>query len=165
MTGFAKHVRAPLAALLFTSLAALCGPVHAEIPTPPSEGVITVKSRHTLEESVRRIKADVAAKGIPFFQEIDQAKLAGDAGIKLKPSILLVFGNPPLGTLFIKANPVAGLDWPVRVLVFQDEQGQVFAAYNDFTYIARRHGIGGDELKHFATATGVIGSITGTLTN
>ncbi len=54
-----------------------------------------------------------------------RARLAADAGIKLRPSTLLVFGNPPLGTLFITANPLAGLDWPVRLLVFQDENGDV----------------------------------------
>jgi uncharacterized protein (DUF302 family) len=57
-----------------------------------------------------RIKKDIADEGIRFFSEIDQAKLAADAGIKLRPSTLLVFGNPPLGTQFITANPNAGLD-------------------------------------------------------
>ena len=95
-----------------------------------------------------------------WFSEVDQQQLAGNAGIKLRPSRLLTFGNPPLGTLFIFANPLAGLDWPVRVLVLEDENGQVWAAYTDFGYIARRHEISGADAESFAKASGVIASIT-----
>ena len=150
-----------MAAIFVGTLALLAAGAHAEsAPAPNAAGVITVKSAYKLDETIARLKADVAAKGIPFFSEINQSKLAADAGIAIKPSVLLVFGNPPLGTLFIKANPQAGLDWPVRLLVHQDDKGQVWASYSDFAYIARRHGISGDELKHFQTASGVIGSIT-----
>jgi uncharacterized protein (DUF302 family) len=124
------------------------------------DGVVRVKSAYPMEETVARLKNDVAAKGIQFFQEVDQAKLAADAGIKLLPSTLLVFGNPPLGTQFIAARPAAGLDWPVRLLVQQDEQGDVWAVYTDFGWIARRHGVSGEAAKAFETASGVIGSIT-----
>ena len=113
-----------------------------------------------MNETVARLKKDVADKGIKFFIEIDQSKLAADAGIALRPSTLLVFGNPPLGTLFISANPLAGLDWPVRLLVLQDEKGDVWAAYTDFAYIARRHHIEGADLEAFRKASGVIASIT-----
>jgi len=124
------------------------------------DGVIRVKSAYPMEETVLRLKKDVAAKGIRFFDEIDQAKLAADAGIKVLPSTLLVFGNPPLGTQFIAARPSAGLDWPVRLLVQQDERGDVWAVYTDFGWIARRHGVGGEAAKPFETAAGVISSIT-----
>jgi uncharacterized protein (DUF302 family) len=76
------------------------------------------------------------------------------------PSTLLVFGNPPLGTQFLNANPQAGLDWPVRLLVQQDEKGDVWAVYTDFIWIARRHGIRDTERAPFETASGVIASIT-----
>src|SRR6516165_10291444 len=89
----------------------------AETLSPPLEtdGVIKVKSAYPLEETIARIKQDIAAKDIKFFDEIDQAKLRGDAGIKLRPSTLLIFGNPPLGIEFLTSNPNAGLDWPVRL--------------------------------------------------
>ena len=80
-------------------------------------------------------------KASKFFNEIDQSQLAADAGIKLRPSVLLIFGNPPLGTQFITANANAGLDWPVRLLVYENEKGEVWTAYTDFDWIARRHGI------------------------
>ena len=105
------------------------------------------------------MKQDIPAKGIKLFNEIDQSKLASDAGIKLRPSTLLVFGNPPLGTQFITANPDAGLDWPVRLLVFEDEAGMVWTAYTDFAWIARRHEIS-DREAQFKMASMVIESIT-----
>jgi len=62
------------------------------------DGIVRIRSAVAMPEAIARIKKDIAAKGIKFFDEIDQAKLAADAGIKLRPSTLLVFGNPPLGT-------------------------------------------------------------------
>lgn len=123
-------------------------------------GVVRVKSAYPMEETIARLKQDVAAKGIRFFQEVDQATLAREAGIKVLPSTLLVFGNPPLGTQFLAAKPEAGLDWPVRLLVQQDQKGQVWAVYTDFLWIARRHGIEGEAAQPFRTASGVIASIT-----
>ena len=89
--------------------------------------------------------------------------LAAKAGISIRPSTLLTFGNPPLGTLFINAKPEAGLDWPVRLLVQQDDKGEVWALYTDFAWIARRHGIAGEAAKPFQTAAGVIASITSSI--
>jgi uncharacterized protein (DUF302 family) len=68
------------------------------------------KSAYPIGETIERLKKDIADKGIKFFNEIDQSKLAADAGIKLRPSVLLIFGNPPLGTQFITTNTTAGLD-------------------------------------------------------
>jgi len=127
-----------------------------------NDGIVRVRSAYSMPETIARIKQDVAAKGILFFGEVDQAALAAAAGIKLRPSTLLTFGNPPLGTLFITAKAEAGLDWPVRLLVTQDEQGVVWAVYTDFKWIAARHGIR-DRDEQFATAAKVIASITGTV--
>lgn len=126
------------------------------------DGIVRVKSAYPFDETIVRLKQDVAAKGIVFFSAVDQAKLAADAGIRLNPSTLLTFGNPPLGTLFITANPNAGLDWPVRLLVTQDDAGVVHAVYTDFAWIARRHGITNRD-GEFAMASKVIGSITGSV--
>jgi uncharacterized protein (DUF302 family) len=123
------------------------------------DGVIRVKSAYSVPETIERIKKDIAAKGITYFTEVDQSQLAAAAGIKLRPSTLLIFGNPGLGTLFITAKAEAGLDWPVRLLVTQDDEGQVWAVYTDFKWIAARHGIR-DRDGEFATATGVVASIT-----
>ena len=73
-----------------------------------------------------------------------------------------MFGNPPLGTLFLMSNPDSGLDWPVRVLVRQDDKGTVWAVYTDFVWIARRHNIN-DRDPQFKMATMVVESITSTV--
>ena len=127
--------------------------------TVGADGLIRVKSAYKLDETVARLKKDIADKGIMFFSAVDQSKLAADAGIKLRPSTLLMFGNPPLGTQFMTSNPFSGLDWPVRLLVIEDEKGDVWTAYTDFAWIARRHGIK-DREQQFKTASGVIDSIT-----
>ena len=123
------------------------------------DGVVKVKSAYSVAETIERLKTDIAAKGIMFFSEIDQSKLAANAGVKLRPSTLLVFGNPPLGTLFLTSNPNSGLDWPVRLLVIQDEKGDVYAVYTDFDLIAKRHHIT-TRKEQFDTANKVVASIT-----
>ena len=126
----------------------------------PNDGVIRVRSLYPLSDTISRIKADIAAKGITFFATIDQQKLAAEAGIELSPSTLLIFGNPGLGSHFITARADAGLDWPVRLLVRQDKDGIVWASYTDFGWIARRHTIE-DRAAQIAKASEVIASIVG----
>ena len=148
---------------MFTRIALLClgllMAVAAQAAQPGDDGIVNVRSAYSIEESITRIKADIAAKGIVFFLAVDQAKLAGEAGIKLRPSTLLIFGNPALGSQFITSKAESGLDWPVRLLIRQDEAGNVWATYTDFTWIAHRHGIM-DRDAQFAMATQVIASIT-----
>lgn len=128
------------------------------------DGIVKVKSAYPFAETIKRIEADIAAKNIKHFIDVDQSKLAADAGIALRPSTLIIFGNPPLGTQFITSNPLAGLDWPVRLLVSQDDDGQVFAAYTDFAWIAHRHAIT-DRDAQFKMASQVIASITSSVTS
>lgn len=150
-----------LSAALATLSFAAAPLLHAQA-TPGPDGIVKVKSAFPMDETIARIKADIAAKGILFFSEVDQAKLAANAGIKLAPSTLLMFGNPPLGVQFITAKPEAGLDWPVRLLVQQDANGTVWAVYTDFGWIAKRHGITNRD-EQFKTASGVVASITSTI--
>ena len=123
------------------------------------DGVVKVRSAYPIGETVQRLQADIRAKGIVFFSALDQAELASKAGVKLRPSMLLTFGNPALGTLFLTSNPTAGLDWPVRLLVVEDEKGRVWAEYTDFAWIARRHHIVNRD-QAFQMASKVIASIT-----
>ena len=138
---------------------ALVSSSSAIAQTVGADGLVKVKSAYGMDETIARLKQDIADKGIMFFMAVDQSKLAADAGIKLRPSTLLIFGNPPLGTQFMTSNPFSGLDWPVRLLVIQDEKGDVWTAYTDFAWIARRHGIT-DREQQFKMASTVIDSIT-----
>ena len=157
MPSFIRHAAGALSLAL-----AVAAPAFAQTAAASDDGLIKVRSAYSMDETIARIRNDIAAKGIKFFQAVDQSKLAADAGIQLRPSTLLEFGNPPLGAQFLTSNPYSGLDWPVRVLVLQDEAGVVWAAYTDFAWIARRHHIT-DRQQQFAMASGVVESITSTI--
>ena len=127
------------------------------IPAPESH-LIRQKSAYSVQETVSRLKADIASKKIVLFDDIDQAALASAAGIKLSPQHLIIFGNPPLGIQFLTSNQYSGLDWPVRMLVLQDANGDVWVAYTDFDEIARRNAIT-DRDPAFKMASQVAASI------
>ena len=160
MTSLLKQIAAALWCGLVLAAAATA---FAQATTASGDdGLVKVRSAYSMDETVARLRKDIADKGILFFQEVDQAQLAAAAGIRLRPSRLLTFGNPPLGAQFLAANPYAGLDWPVRVLVLQDEAGTVWAAYTDFDWIAKRHRIG-NRGEQFAKASSVVQSLTSTI--
>ena len=162
---FTRILRVCSAVMLATGLMLSAAATQAGgvAKTASDDGLVRVKSAYPLDETIARLQKDIADKKLMFFGLIDQSKLAADAGIALRPSSLLVFGNPALGSQFITSNPAAGIDWPVRLLVFRDAQGDVWAVYTDFAYIARRHGIA-DRDAQFKMAAEVIASITASVT-
>lgn len=124
-----------------TIVSPLVAPARAatRVASAPAEGVIKQRSDYAFDDTIVRIKADIAAKGIRFFDEIDQTKLGESAKLPINRSTLLLFGNPPLGVQFLQSNPVAGLDWPVRMLVTQDDDGTVWVSWTDFQFVANRY--------------------------
>jgi len=151
------------AAMLLAPLAAAPVLAAPALAVAPAKGVLRVKSSYPFDVTVTRIKADIAAKGIKFFDEIDQSQLGAGANIKLPPSKLLLFGNPPLGVQFLTANRLAGLDWPVRMLVAQDEDGSVWVAWTDFAYVGDRYALA-DRDAALKMATEVSASIASSVT-
>lgn len=158
MTKFTLAIAAALA--LSIPVAAHAAP---EAPTAPAAGVLRVKSVYGVDETVARLKADIAAKGIRFFTEIDQAQLGASANLTVRPSRLILFGNPPLGVQFLQSNPYSGLDWPVRMLIIEEADGSVSVAWNDFGYIAKRYAIR-DREAQFKMASEVAASIASSAT-
>ena len=143
-----------------TVLSPIVTPAQAAVPVSaaPADGVIKQRSDYGFDETIVRVKADIATKGIRFFDEIDQTKLGADAKLPINRSTLLLFGNPPLGVQFLQSNPVAGLDWPVRMLVTQDDDGAVWLSWSDFRFVADRYQLAERE-KQIAMATEVAASI------
>lgn len=148
----------------FSALLAIAVQFAASAAEPPAtaagSGIVKVRSAYAFADTVARLEADIAAKKIKLFLTLDQARLAAEAGISLRPSTLLLFGNPPLGTQFITSKAEAGLDWPVRMLVSQSASGDVEVSYTDFGWIGRRHGIT-DRDAQLAMASEVAASIAG----
>ena len=135
---------------LFACTLALAGPAFAAgAPTPAAtaEGVLTRNSAYGFDETVERLRADIDTKGIRFFNAIDQSKLGAEAKLPIRRSTLILFGNPPLGVQFLEANPLAGLDWPVRMLVTEGSDGRVSVAWTDFTWIGRRYRLAGRDAQ------------------
>jgi len=129
--------------------AATATPASAATPTAAAEanGVLRLASSHSVEDTVARIKQSVEAKGIRYFIAIDQQQLGASANLPIRKSTLVLFGNPPLGVQFIQANPYAGLDWPVRMLVRETADGSTEIAYTDFAFIGQRYGITGKDAQ------------------
>ncbi len=117
-------------------LIAASGPLDAE----DAEGLIVKRSAYGVDETVDRLEAALDEKGISIMARIDHASNAARAGETLAPTQLLLFGNPKLGTPLMQSARTAGIDLPMKALVYERDDA-VFLAYNDPAYIAARHGI------------------------
>ncbi len=107
-----------------------------------ADGLIAVKSPHSVKETVDRFEAAAKARGLNLFLRVDHAAGAKKIGKDLRPTELLVFGNPQGGTPLMECAQSAGIDLPLKALAWQDATGQVWLGYNDPRYLAGRHGAG-----------------------
>ena len=107
-----------------------------------AEGLVTVPSDLGPKDTMDRLEAAVKAKGLTVFAHIDHAAGAAAVGMTLPPTELLAFGNAKGGTPLMQANQATGIDLPLKTLVYEDETGKVWLAYNDPHWIAQRHGLG-----------------------
>jgi len=148
-----RILRASSAALLACVLT-----VTSAAVSKADDGIVKIKSAYSVDETIERLKRNLAAKGIRFVSEADQSSLAANAGVTQRPTTLLVFGKPSLGTLLLPSSSNSGLDWPLRLLVIEDEQGDVYAVYTDYDWIAKRHGIACDN-EQFEVANRLVASI------
>jgi len=103
---------------------------------------VKVKSPYTVEQTLDRFERVIKAKGMTVFTRIDHAAGAASVNKDLRPTELLVFGNPKMGALLMQSNQAAAIDLPMKALAWKDASGQVWLAYNDPAYLAQRHGIG-----------------------
>jgi uncharacterized protein (DUF302 family) len=106
------------------------------------EGLITIKSKFGPKETVSKLEAAVQTKGLTVFAHIDHAAGAAQAGLTLQPTDLLIFGSAKGGTPLMQQSQTAGIDLPLKALVWQDESGNTWLSYNDPARIARRHDLG-----------------------
>lgn len=107
-----------------------------------AEGLITVRSSFGPKETMDRLEAEVKSKSLSVFARVDHAAGAAQVGMKLRPTDLLIFGNAKGGTPLMQAVQTAGIDLPLKALVWQDAQGVTWVSYNDPHWIAKRHELG-----------------------
>jgi uncharacterized protein (DUF302 family) len=105
----------------------------------PTAGLVTLPSAHSAAETVERLKAVLAKKGIQLFAHIDHASEAKNVGLALRPTQVLIFGNPKAGTPLMQSRQTIGLDLPLRVLVWEDEAGKVRLSYHPLDFLAQLH--------------------------
>ena len=108
---------------------------------PADTGLVTLPSAHGATETVERLKGLLAQKGIEVFAHIDHAAGATSVGLPLRPTQVLIFGNPWAGTPLMQARQTVGLDLPLRVLVWEDGEGKVWLTYRPVKDVARQHHI------------------------
>jgi uncharacterized protein (DUF302 family) len=106
-----------------------------------ADGLVEVKSAHSAKETMNRLEDLVKQRGLNVFARIDHAAGAAKVGKSLRPTELLIFGNPKGGTPFMECAQTAGIDLPLKALVWEDDAQQVWLGYNDPAYLAQRHGI------------------------
>jgi uncharacterized protein (DUF302 family) len=105
-------------------------------------GLTTVRSSFGPKETMDRLAAEVKAKGMTVFARIDHAAGAADVGLPLRPTEVLLFGNPKGGTPLMQAVQTTGIDLPLKALIWQDGLGTTWVSYNDARWLAQRHGLG-----------------------
>jgi uncharacterized protein (DUF302 family) len=104
-------------------------------------GITRIVSPHSVPQTMERLESLLKERGIMIFARIDFSGDAARAGLTMQPEQMLIFGNPKAGTPLMQSVPAAGLDLPLKALVWEDAAGHTQIAYNDPQYIIRRHGL------------------------
>ena len=115
--------------------------VAAAAEAPLDTGITRMRSAHSVAQTVQRLESLLKERGVMIFARIDFSGDAARAGLTLREEQMLIFGNPKAGTPLMQSVPAAGLDLPLKALVWEDAEGHTQIAYNDPHYIIRRHGL------------------------
>jgi len=142
---------AKLISTVFVALILVTGNAVAD------SGLIKIKSAHSVKETADKLEAVLDAKGMNVFGRINHAAGAEKAGLTLKPTELVIFGNPKVGTPLMNCERTIAIDLPQKALIWEDDSGEVWLAYNDPAELAKRHDVQGCEA--------VIEKVTGALAN
>jgi uncharacterized protein (DUF302 family) len=111
------------------------------MPPKRSSGLIDIPSKHSVDETVEKLKEILRGKGITLFALVDHSGEAAKVGMKMRPTKLLIFGNPKAGTPVMLASPSSAIDLPLKILIWEDPEGKVWVTYNSPAYLQERHNI------------------------
>lgn len=126
-----------------------------------ANGMVILASKHTVAETVEKLKALLAAKGVSLFAVVDHSGEAAKAGLAMPDTKLLLFGSPRAGTPLMLAAPSTAIDLPLKILVAEDAEGRVTISYNDPAYLQQRHGFPQELLQNIAVITAIAQNIAG----
>ena len=128
--------------------------------TTSGNGIVSTPSKHSVDETVEKLKTILQAKGVTLFALVDHSGEAEKVGMKMRPTKLLIFGNPKGGTPVMLAAPSIAIDLPLKILIWEDSQGKVWLSYNSAAYLQERHSLPQDLVPNipvvgtFATLAG-----------
>ncbi len=117
--------------------------INTQVFAEQADGVVRIKSMHSVTATVDKLESALKNRGMTIFKRVSHSDGAAKVGLELRPTELMIFGNPKVGTPLMQCQQLAALDLPQKALVYEDENGQVWFAYNDPEYIANRHNITG----------------------
>lgn len=139
-------------ALLFAVLSIML-PVYA---LAGEKGLVHKQSKYLVAETITRLEAVLRSKGVIIFARIDHSGEAGKVGLTMRPTQLLIFGNPKAGTPLMNASPSVAIDLPLKALAWEDSEGKVWLTYNSPEHLKQRHDLPEELMKHIAA----IGALT-----
>ena len=116
----------------------------------PETGIVSISSSNSVDETVRKFEAILEAKGVKLFAMIDHSGEAEKVGMPMRPTKLLIFGNPKAGTLLMLAAASSAIDLPLKVLVWEDANRKVWISYNTPAYLKQRHGLPEELMSNIA---------------
>ena len=119
-------------------------------------GVLQIASPYSVEETVKRLESILRERGVRVFALVDHSGEAEKVGMKMRPTKLLIFGNPKGGTPVMVAAPTVAIDLPLKALVWEDENGKVWVSYNSTEYLQQRHGVPEELIKNIAVAGALV---------
>ena len=125
-----------------------------------ADGLIAIKSSHGPKQTVEKLVAELHARGLTIFARVDHAAGAREAGMELRPTELVIFGNAKGGTPLMQANQAIGIDLPLKALVWQDASGETWLSYNDPAWLAQRHGLGNQVEAPVKAMSAMLGAVT-----
>jgi uncharacterized protein (DUF302 family) len=120
------------------------------MPAIRDNGIIRLPSRHSVEETVLRLKGILNARGVALFALVDHSGEAEKAGMKMPATKLLIFGDPKAGTPVMLAAPTSALDLPLKILISEDGEGKAWVSYNSPAYLQGRHGVPAELVANIA---------------
>jgi uncharacterized protein (DUF302 family) len=124
------------------------------------EGLISIPSNFDAKQTMDRLEAALRASGAAIFARIDHAAGAASVGESLRPTEVLIFGNPKAGTPLMQAEQTIGIDLPLKVLAWRDAAGAAWLSYNDPHWLAARHGVAESGATTVAQMTAMLQRLT-----
>ena len=123
-----------------------------------NSGLINRPSKHSVDETLDRLKRTLQAKGVTVFALVDHSGEAERVGLKMRPTKLVIFGNPKAGTPLMLAAPSIAIDLPLKILIWEDGEGKVWVSFNSPAYLQERHGLPRELLPALAVVEALAGA-------